>query len=115
MKPGLYKFDNGKLQTVAAVGNPDPLEFSDVRATASKLKPLADASGGGMIWLADVPDPDVRSVSANRIAYGDSWIGLRRNESYAVTGVNRYPLLPGLLVALAFLLGIGLAWFREGK
>ncbi|HJQ56786.1 MAG TPA: hypothetical protein VJ890_07760 [Vineibacter sp.] len=114
-KPGLYKFDDGKLKTVAAVGNPDPLEFSDVRATDKKLKPLAEASGGGMIWLADVPDPEVRRVSANRIAYGDSWIGLRRNESYAVTGVNRYPLLPGLLVALAFLLGIGLAWFREGK
>jgi hypothetical protein len=114
-KPGLYKFDDGKLKTVAAAGNPDPLEFSDVRATAAKLKPLAEASGGGMIWLADVPDPDVRRVSANRIAYGDSWIGLRRNESYAVTGVNRYPLLPGLVVALAFLLGIGLAWFREGK
>jgi hypothetical protein len=114
-KPGLYKFDDGKLKTVAAVGNPDPLEFSDVRATDRKLKPLAEASGGGMIWLADVPDPDVRRVAANRVAYGDSWIGLRRNESYAVTGVNRYPLLPGLVVALAFLLGIGLAWFREGK
>ena len=114
-KPGLYKFDDGKLKTVAAVGNPDPLEFSDVRATPAKLKPLADASGGGVIWLADVPDPDVRRVASNRIAYGDSWIGLRRNDSYAVTGVNRYPLLPGLVIALAFLLGIGLAWFREGK
>jgi hypothetical protein len=114
-KPGLYKFDDGKLKTVAAVGNPDPLEFSDVRATDKKLKPLAEVSGGGMIWLADVPDPDVRRVAGNRIAYGDSWIGLRRNESYAVTGVNRYPLLPGLVIALAFLLGIGLAWFREGK
>ena len=114
-KPGLYKFDDGKLKTVAAVGNPDPLEFSDVRATDKKLKPLAEASGGGMIWLADVPDPEVRRVAGNRIAYGDSWIGLRRNESYAVTGVNRYPLLPGLVIALAFLLGIGLAWFREGK
>ena len=45
-KPGLYRFDDGTLRTVAAVGNPDPLEFSDVRATDAKLKPLVEASGG---------------------------------------------------------------------
>ena len=47
-KPGLYRFDDGTLRTVAAVGNPDPLEFSDVRATDAKLKPLVEASGGTM-------------------------------------------------------------------
>ena len=47
-KPGLYRFDDGTLRTVAAVGNPDPLEFSDVRATDAKLKPLVEASGGAM-------------------------------------------------------------------
>ena len=62
-KPGLYRFDDGTLRTVAAVGNPDPLEFSDVRATDAKLKPLVEASGGGsMMWLADNADPDIRSV-----------------------------------------------------
>jgi len=44
-KPGLYRFDDGALRAVAAVGNPDPLEFSDVRATDAKLKPLVEASG----------------------------------------------------------------------
>ena len=52
-KPGLYRFDDGTLRTVAAVGNPDPLEFSDVRATDAKLKPLTEASGGSIMWLAD--------------------------------------------------------------
>ena len=47
-KPGLYRFDDGTLRTVAAVGNPDPLEFSDVRATDAKLKPLVEASGGSI-------------------------------------------------------------------
>src|SRR5499427_7114854 len=55
-KPGLYRFDDGTLRTVAAVGNPDPLEFSDVRATDQKLKPLVEASGGSSLWLADNPD-----------------------------------------------------------
>jgi hypothetical protein len=52
----------------AAVGNPDPLEFSDMRATETKLKPLVEASGGGLMWLSDNPDPDIRSVRPGRAA-----------------------------------------------
>jgi len=114
-KPGLYRFDDGTLRTVAAVGNPDPLEFSDVRATDLKLKPLVEASGGSIQWLSDNPDPDVRSVRPGRAAGGSDWIGLRRNEGYTVAGINQTPLLPGILVALAFLLALGSAWWREGR
>jgi hypothetical protein len=114
-KPGLYRFDDGALHTVAAVGNPDPLEFSDVRATDQKLKPLAEASGGTTMWLADNPEPELRSVRPGRAAGGSDWIGLRRNEGYTVAGINQLPLLPGILVALAFLMAIGSAWWREGR
>ena len=114
-KPGLYRFDDGTLRTVAAVGSPDPLEFSDVRATDPKLKPLVDASGGGMMWLSDNPDPEIRSVRPGRAASGSDWIGLRRNEGYTVAGINQLPLLPGILIALAFLMAIGSAWWREGR
>ncbi len=114
-KPGLYRFDDGTLRTVAAVGNPDPLEFSDVRATDAKLKPLVEASGGSIQWLADTPDPDIRSVRPGRAAGGSDWIGLRRNEGYTVAGINQTPLLPGILVALAFLVALGSAWWREGR
>ncbi len=114
-KPGLYRFDDGTLRTVAAVGTPDPLEFADVRATEAKLKPLVDASGGASVWLADNADPDIRSVRPGRAAGGSDWIGLRRNEGYTVAGINQLPLLPGILVALAFLLALGSAWWREGR
>ncbi len=114
-RPGLYRFDDGTLRTVAAVGSPDPLEFSDVRATEAKLKPLVEASGGGMLWLVDQPDPDIRIVRPGRAAGGSDWIGLRRNESYTVAGINQLPLLPGILVALAFLMAMGSAWWREGR
>jgi hypothetical protein len=114
-KPGLYRFDDGTLRTVAAVGNPDPQEFSDVRATDAKLKPLVEASGGATMWLSDNPDPELRSVRPGRAAGGSDWIGLRRNEGYTVAGINQLPLLPGILVALAFLMAIGSAWWREGR
>jgi len=114
-RPGLYRFDDGTLRTVAAVGSPDPLEFSDVRATDAKLKPLIEASGGGMLWLVDQPDPDIRTVRPGRAAGGSDWIGLRRNEGYTVAGINQLPLLPGILVAVAFLMAIGSAWWREGR
>jgi len=114
-KPGLYRFDDGTLRTVAAVGSPDPLEFSDVRATDQKLKPLVEASNGTLLWLADQPDPDIRSVRPGRAAGGSDWVGLRRNEGYTVAGINQTPLLPGILVALAFLMAVGSAWWSEGR
>ena len=114
-KPGLYRFDDGTLRTVAAVGNPDPLEFSDVRATDAKLKPLVEASAGSLMWLSDQTEPDIRSVRPGRAAGGSDWLGLRRNEGYTVSGINQTPLLPGVLVALAFLMAIAAAWWREGR
>jgi hypothetical protein len=114
-KPGLYRFDDGTLRTVAAVGNPDPLEFSDVRATDQKLKPLVEASAGSVIWLSDEANPEIRSVRPGRAAGGSDWLGLRRNEGYTVAGINQTPLLPGIVVALAFLMAIGSAWWREGR
>lgn len=114
-KPGLYRFDDGTLRTVAAVGNPDPLEFSDVRATDAKLKPLVEASAGTLMWLSDQTEPDIRSVRPGRAAGGSDWLGLRRNEGYTVSGINQTPLLPGILVALAFLMAIAAAWWREGR
>ena len=114
-KPGLYRFDDGTLRTVAAVGSPDPLEFSDVRATEAKLKPLLEASGGRLMWLSDNPDLELRSVRPGRAAGGSDWIRLRRNEGYTVAGINQLPLLPGILVAMVFLLAVGSAWWREGR
>jgi len=50
---------------VAAVGNPDPLEFSDVRATG-QLKPVVEAYGRGLMWMQDNPEPRLRSVRHGR-------------------------------------------------
>lgn len=114
-KPGVYRFEDGSQTTVAAVGSANPLEFADVRATEARLSPLAEATGGALLWLADTPDPELRQVREGRTAAGRDWLGLVRKEAYSVAGVREYPLLPGIALAFLLLLGLGFAWYREGR
>ena len=60
------------------------------RLTKTKLRQPVEASGGSMMRLTD-------------------------NEGHAVADINQLPLLPGILVALAFPMAIGSAWWREGR
>jgi hypothetical protein len=76
----------------------------------SSLAPSAKRPGCAAKHLIDI-----RSVRPGRAAGGSDWIGLRRNEGYTVAGINQLPLLPRILVALAFLIAIGSAWWREGR
>ena len=111
---GLYRMTDGTLSAVAAAGPLNPKEVADVRATASILSPIADASGGSVHWLADGV-PDVRRVGASGNAAGSSWIGLRRNEAYRVTSVEQQPLLPPWLALILLLGTLLIAWRVEGR
>jgi hypothetical protein len=111
---GLNRLSDGTLTAFAVVGALNSVEFADLRANAEKLAPLARATGGGVFWLADGV-PEVRGVRPARDAAGRGWMGLRRNEAYAVTGVRQIPLLPPLLVLAAVFAALGLAWWREGR
>jgi hypothetical protein len=75
---------------------------------------LASTMGRAAVAAVGNPDPELRSVRPGRAAGGSDWIGLRRNEGHTVAGINQLPLLPEILVALAFLMAIGGAWWREG-
>ncbi len=111
---GLYRLTDGVLAAVAAAGPLNPREVSDMRATDAILKPLADATGGSVHWLADGM-PQVRQVNADSAAYGSNWIGLVRNNAYRVTSLTQKPLLPQwatLLILAGLLL---LAWRVEGR
>ncbi|MDF3072886.1 MAG: rane protein [Alphaproteobacteria bacterium] len=114
-KPGIYRFDDGRAQAIAAIGSANPVEFADVRATTEKLQPLVTANAGGFVWLSDAPDPDVRMVREGRASSGRDWFGLQRREAYNVTGVREYPLMPGALLAILLVFGLGAAWYREGR
>ncbi len=76
---GIYRVSDGERTAVAASGAIAPVELDDLRATDEIAAALAEASGGGVSWLADGV-PDVRPVKADRVAAGQGWMGLRRNE-----------------------------------
>jgi hypothetical protein len=112
---GLYRVTDGTRTALAAAGPLNPIEYADVRATADKLGPLVQASGGGIFWIGSGDIPDIRRVSAGRASAGRGWIGFRENDDYTVAGFSEMPLLPGIA---ALLLAIGTliaAWHREGR
>jgi hypothetical protein len=112
-EPGLYRLSSGSLNAVAAVGELNPKEYADLRTTEAVLKPVAEATGGGLAWLAD-GEPSLRRVKPGRDAAGRGWLGLVANNDYLVTGVEQVPLMPAILV-LALALGVLMfAWRREG-
>ena len=111
---GVYKLTDGRHSALAAVGNLNPREFADMRATADRLKPVIAASGGGIHWLQDGP-PNLRRVRAGRMSAVGDWLGIVANRDYRVTSVREVPLLPGLAMLFLGLGALMLAWRREGQ
>jgi hypothetical protein len=114
-EPGLYALRGEGLETLVAVGDINPVEFFDVRASPEPLAAVVEASGGAHRWLVDDPNPALRRTRKDASRSGDGFLGVIRNEDYVVTGVTRTPAAPPL-AALALLLALlVLAWRREGK
>lgn len=115
--PGLYRVKDKNKTAFAGVGAPNPLERSDVRTTDAKLAPIAQATGGGIFWLAD-GQPEIRRQAAGRPMKGaasDSWLGLQANESFVVLGTRRVPLAPAFAVLALVLFPLAFGWWREGR
>lgn len=113
-QPGLWRVGDGVHVALAASGPLNPVEMSELKATADKLKPLAAASGGGVHWLDDgLPAP--RRVAPDAVKSGAGWLGLQSNGQKQVTAVKDSPLLPAPLLLFLGLGGLILAWWREGK
>ncbi len=119
--PGVWQVNDGARTAYAAAGAANPLELSDLRATATLLRKLARASGGGVHFIGTgtpgaAPDlPELRRTEPNRPAAGSSWIGLERRYDHVVTGIASLALLPAWM-ALPLMLGMMvLAWRREGR
>ncbi len=117
-QPGVWQVTDGRRTAFAAAAAANPLEIADLRADDARLRPLAEATGGGIRWLGNGAEPvlpELRRVAVGRDASGSGWIGLRRNNDHTVTGIAALPLLPPWL-ALPLVLGtLVLAWRREGR
>ncbi len=112
---GLYTASDGDLEAVTAVGALDAQEYADVRTSAETLRPVVEATSGGIYWLAEDGVPNVRLVRPGRDTAGRDWLGLVANRSYIVTGIERTPLFPALAVLLLALGALMMAWHREGR
>jgi hypothetical protein len=112
---GLYRLRDGALTAVAAAGPLNPRELSDVRATDKILKPIVDASQGGIRWIKRDGMPDIRRVRPGRAAADANWIGLRANEAYAVRSTRQTPLFHPAIALALIIGGLMLGWRREGR
>ncbi len=116
---GVYRISDGSHTTMAVVGPLNPIEWQDVRATEERLAPIAKTSGGSIHWLGEGGVPELRQIRPSRdyagAGVGGAWMAFKSNGDYVVTGVRQAPLLPALLVLLAALGALALAWRREGR
>jgi hypothetical protein len=111
---GIYRIKDQKHTALAAVGRLNPLEFADMRTTATHFAELTRATGGGTAWMQDRA-PELRRVRGGRVTSGDNWLGVIDNRNYSVKSVREAPLLPALLVLLLGLGALMLAWRTEGR
>ena len=116
-RPGVWQVTDGARTAYAAASVTNPLEFADLRATATVLRPLVNASGGRVHWMdAGSPDPrvpELRRAEPDGDAAGAGWIGLPRRHDHLVTGIASLALLPSW-AALPVMLGLAVAaWRRE--
>jgi hypothetical protein len=111
---GLYKFTQGDLSTVMALGPSAPREFEETIASALPLTPIVAPMRGGFQTIAD-GTPDIRTVGQGRVASGRGWIGITPRGAYLTQDIRVSPLLPAwvwLLLSAALILA---AWLVEGR
>ena len=117
-QPGLHRFTQGELTTLANVGPDNPREFADVRSTPDKLAPLAEATGGGIFRVGSAESIDLPRVLPMRAAAtlsGSDWMGLKSTDASVLRGVRSMPLFAGLLGLALLLAALSIAWYREGR
>lgn len=111
---GIYRFSNGKRQAYVIVGTAMNEEFANVRTTPEKLKPVVEATGGGMIWYDETPNISLKTIGkGSRNTGGDDWIGVTRNDAYTVESVSSHALLPNGLFLAILMIGMIGVWWRE--
>ena len=113
---GAYTVKHGNKEQIISVGDPNAKELQDLRTTDAVLAPLAEATGGGIFWLADYPDDiKIERTAKSARQHGSDWLGLRQNGQTATLGTRAADLVPGWTWVLLIAASVMLGWRREGK
>ncbi len=116
---GLYRAVDGERFALVNVGPDNPLSLRDVLSTTEKLKPIAEATGGGVFRLSQkAGDPPViprlSPMRESQLYAGPDYAGLKLTGASVLTGVSRTSLAAdviGLIVLIGALVGM---WLKEG-
>ncbi len=113
---GAYRFQQGDVSTITAIGALNPKEYSELFPTTEVLSPLVEKTDGFIegVGLGNETLPQIRRVGLSADASGERWMGLRSYKDYTVTRSQRQPLVPPLLFFALFFLSLAVAWWREG-
>ncbi len=114
---GLFEAHSGNLAAFAARGPLNPREAAALEANPDLLRPMVEASGGGVEMTGEDAArlPQIRRVDSGARMSGDGWIGLRRNQAYVVRAAQAEPFGPGWAWAFAGLALLMLGWRREAR
>ncbi|WP_336760896.1 VWA domain-containing protein [Asaia sp. VD9] len=116
---GLWVIHQDGLTAVAAQSTRNPLEDADLRATATRLAPLAAQSHGSTQWLGTLSHaPELRQVSpdARGASFaGSGWIGFPRQLVPVASSSRLTALCPSWAALCGVLALLFLGWWREGR
>jgi hypothetical protein len=116
---GLWRAVDGKLTALVNVGPANPREFTEVTSTTEVLRPLANATGGASMRIADASGslrmPRIVTVRSSDTYRGDDWIGLRMREASVVRGIGVFPVFAGMIGLLLLIGALAATWAREGR
>lgn len=113
---GAYRVSTQDLTSIAAAGTLNPLEYKHVLPTSELLKPLSDASGGGIFEQATGSNlPSFRKVNPGSTAANEAFAGLIKHDQYTVTASRRTPFGPTWLYFILILAALLGAWRLEGR
>lgn len=113
---GAYRVSTDELTSIAAAGTLNPLEYKHILPTAEILRPLSEASGGGVFMPTAVGNlPSLRKVGPGASASGESFAGLIKHDQFTVTASRRTPFRPTWLYFILILAALLGAWRLESR
>ena len=97
----------------------DAPEFKATISTTETLKPLAEATKGTVLRVADAEGalsiPPLLPVSGAVRAADDQRLSLRMTDETVLKGINSLPLFAGFGGVGLLLLAFSAMWYREGR